>query len=110
MSKEVRLSVYLPIYHLSIHLSIHPSLKLCGYVNIHKSIRRANYLPFGCLGFLYNHFSISYLCVCVFLGWGARRAPCRTLVPGTGIEPMPHAVEVQSLNHWTTGEVPHLCF
>ena len=28
------------------------------------------------------------------------------LVPWPGIEPMPPAVEVQSLNHWTSKEVP----
>ena len=27
-------------------------------------------------------------------------------LPLPGIEPMPPAVEAQSLNHWTTGEVP----
>ena len=32
------------------------------------------------------------------------------LVPQPGIEPVPPAVEVQSLNHWTTREVPHYCF
>ena len=28
------------------------------------------------------------------------------LVPQTGIEPMPLALGLQSLNHWTTREVP----
>ena len=31
---------------------------------------------------------------------------CRTLVPQSGIEPTPPAVEVQSLNHWLAREVP----
>ena len=31
---------------------------------------------------------------------------CGTLVPLPGIEPVPPAVEAQSLNHWTTREVP----
>ena len=30
------------------------------------------------------------------------------LVPRKGIELMPPAVETWSLNHWTTGEVPHI--
>ena len=30
------------------------------------------------------------------------------LVPQTGIEPKPPALEAQSLNHWTTREVPLL--
>ena len=33
---------------------------------------------------------------------------CRLLVPRPGIKPMPSAVEVRSLNHWTTREVPHV--
>ena len=31
---------------------------------------------------------------------------CRILVPRPGIEPLPPAKEVQSLNHWTAREVP----
>ena len=31
---------------------------------------------------------------------------CRILVPQARIEPLPPVVEAQSLNHWTTGEVP----
>ena len=31
---------------------------------------------------------------------------CGILVPQPGIEPIPSAVEVQSLNHWMRGEVP----
>ena len=31
------------------------------------------------------------------------------LIPQPGIEPASPALEVQSLNHWTTREVPHMC-
>ena len=31
---------------------------------------------------------------------------CRILVPQPGIKPVPPAVEVQCINHWTTREVP----
>ena len=34
----------------------------------------------------------------------------RTLVPKPGIEPMPSAVKVLSLNHWTSREVTRLIF
>ena len=34
-------------------------------------------------------------------------AACGILVPQPGIEPVPPALEVQSLNHWTAREVPH---
>ena len=37
--------------------------------------------------------------------FGQRPAACGILVPRPGIEPMPHALEDQSLNHWTTREV-----
>ena len=33
-------------------------------------------------------------------------AACEILVPQPGIEPTPPALEAQSLNHWTTREVP----
>ena len=32
---------------------------------------------------------------------------CGILVPQPGIEPMPPALEAQSLNHWSAREVPH---
>ena len=35
-------------------------------------------------------------------------AACGILVPGPGIKPAPPAVEMQSLNHWTTREVPSM--
>ena len=33
---------------------------------------------------------------------------CGILVPQPGIEPVPPALEAQSLNHWTTREVPRV--
>ena len=35
---------------------------------------------------------------------------CRISVPQPGIKPVPPAMEAQSLNHWTAGEVPHKIF
>ena len=35
---------------------------------------------------------------------------CGILIPRPGIKPMTPAAEVQSLNHWTTGEVPTSSF
>ena len=37
-----------------------------------------------------------------------RSTACGILVPQPGIEPTPPAVEVQSVNHWTTREVPFI--
>ena len=48
--------------------------------------------------------SSTHLRIMFFFFW-PRRVACRILVPGPGIEPMPPALGVQSLNHWTTGEV-----
>ena len=35
---------------------------------------------------------------------------CRILVLRPGTEPVPHAVEVCSLNHWTVKEASHEAF
>ena len=46
---------------------------------------------------------------CFILFWGVFLAiphSCGILVPQPGIEPVPPAVEVHSLNHWTAREVP----
>ena len=46
-----------------------------------------------------------------FILFWPHREVCRILVPQSGIEPSPPAVKVQSLNHWTTREVPQVsCF
>ena len=42
----------------------------------------------------------------LFIYFWLRGAACRILVPQSGIEPMPPAVETRSLNHWTTREIP----
>ena len=42
-----------------------------------------------------------------FSFWPCHTA-CRILVPQSGIEPVPPAVETQSLNHWTTREFSSL--
>ena len=47
---------------------------------------------------------ICYLCVCVCVIFF-----CQILVPWSGIEPAPPAVEAWSLNHWTAREVPVIC-
>ena len=55
-------------------------------------------------------------CVFIFLFYVFGCSPtrdltaCRILVPQPGIEPVPPAVEVQSPNHWTTGEVLDVYF
>ena len=40
--------------------------------------------------------------------WGAYCVVCRILAPQPGIKPMPSAVEVWGLNHWTTRELPQI--
>lgn len=41
-----------------------------------------------------------------FLIFWLHRAAYGILAPRSGIEPVPPALEAQSLNHWTTTEVP----
>ena len=45
----------------------------------------------------------------IYLFLWPHHAACGTLVPWPGIEPTLPAVEVQSLNHWTTRDVPIWC-
>ena len=45
-----------------------------------------------------------------FLTLSPHPAACEILVPGSGIEPAPSALETQSLKHRATGEVPGLYF
>ena len=44
-----------------------------------------------------------------FLFW-PRHAACGIFVPRPGIKPVPPALEVRSLNHWTSREVPRTLF
>ena len=55
--------------------------------------------------------SPSSLLICgffLFYRFWPRCAACGILVPRTGIEPVPPAVEAWSLNHWTAREVQNL--
>ena len=54
-------------------------------------------------------YLINFKCLCIYLFWLPRVA-CGILVPRPGIEPVPPAMEVQSLNHWTAREVPLINF
>ena len=65
---------------------------LVGYCSILRS---------GPLAVLDGYF-FSFLFFFFFL---PQAVALRILAPQPGIEPMPPAVEVQSLNHWTTREV-----
>ena len=46
--------------------------------------------------------------VYLFVYWLCCTA-CGVLVPWPGIEPVPHAVEAWSPDHWATSELPRLC-
>ena len=58
----------------------------------------------SCLLVQFHHPLLFFL----FLGgWrGLHLKACGMLVPWLGIKPAPPALEAQSLNHWTTREVP----
>ena len=51
--------------------------------------------------------SVFYLLIFYFFG---HAAACRILVPRPGMDAVPPVVEAQSLNHWTTREVPFQFF
>ena len=58
---------------------------------------------------------IKWICLQLFIHlfiyfYWPRHAACGILVPQSGIEPTPPAVNVQSLSHWTTREVPESAF
>ena len=57
---------------------------------------------------LYLHLGLVFWVLFWFglVFWFFGHLACRILVPRPGVEPAPAAVEVQSLNHWTTREVP----
>ena len=61
---------------------------------------------------LHMVFSLVSLCSPFFFffkintSWPCTSLACRILVPQPGIEPTPPAVEVHSLHHWTTRDVP----
>ena len=46
-------------------------------------------------------------CIYFLFFWLHHRA-CRIIVPWSGIEPRPPVLGAQSLNHWTTREVPYI--
>ena len=47
--------------------------------------------------------------IMIFFFFLAALCGMRIIVPQPGVEPVPPALGVISLNHWTTREVPHLC-
>ena len=57
-----------------------------------------------------NHLYCSKPNLCEVLFIWQHCESCWILVPWPGIEPVPPAVEAQSLNHWTTREIPRSIF
>ena len=51
------------------------------------------------------YLRLSELLIFILFYFWPHHMACRILVPQPGIEPLPPAVEVWSLNHWTTREV-----
>ena len=46
------------------------------------------------------------VCIYIYIFFFFGRAAYGILIPRPGMEPVPPAIEAQSLNHWTTREVP----
>ena len=58
-----------------------------------------------------NRSCILFICLFVYLFiFRLHCVACGILAPRPGIEPMPPALGAQSLNHWTTREVPAFFF
>ena len=53
----------------------------------------------------WGHLCFLFLFVCLFLAMPRGMRDLSSQTRGPGIEPMAPAVEVRSLNHWTTGEI-----
>ena len=58
-------------------------------------------------GILFYSILFYYFILFYFIFW-LHCTACRILVPWPGIKPVPYALEVQSLNHWTAREVPRI--
>ena len=56
----------------------------------------------------FSLYSICYNIASVFMFWFFGWEACGILAPWPGIKPAPPALEVQSLNHQTTREVPKI--
>ena len=83
------------IFYIKIHTHTHTSMYI--YIPLVRSLEKI--LTKTQLG---SGFFLLFLFCFVLL----HCAVCGILVPRPGIKPMPPAVEAQSLNHWTSREVP----
>ena len=59
-------------------------------------------------GGLFNSLDVSFVSFCLFICFECAAGHAEILVSTSGMEPVSPAVEAQSLNHWTSGEV-HVC-
>ena len=87
-------------YPLSLFAFV-PTLAVCSQVQLLQPRLCFAGLLLVCFFFLsiqYDHLFFFFFCPC--------RMACWILVPRLVIEPVPHAVETRSPNHWTTREFP----
>ena len=107
------------MYHIFIHLSVNGHLgcfHVLAIVNsaamnigVHVSFQImvfSRYMPRSGIAGSYGSSFFFHFFLFFFLFFWLHSTACGILVPWPGIEPLPPAVEAQSLNHWTTGEVP----
>ena len=55
---------------------------------------------------MHSQLILQFLIIFLFFFFWPCHVTCGIVVPRSGIEPMPLALEVLSLNHWTAREVP----
>ena len=61
-------------------------------------------------GGLFNSLDASFVSFCLFVCFECAAGHAEILVSTSGMEPVSPAVEAQSLNHWTYGEVHRWTF
>ena len=85
------------------------SIHLRFYISLYINFTSEEKSKYQTEVFRWNLVRACHLLSFFFCLWPCHMA-CRVLVSPTGIEAVPPAVEAQSLNHWTTREVPAIYF
>ena len=84
--------IYIYMYmYMCIYMCVCVYVYMCVYTHTHTHTHTHIYI-------------YVYICCCYCVFW-PHSAACGILVPQTGFKPVPPALAVQSINHWTTREV-----
>ena len=100
------------VYRVSVYISIVPNrLSLINWIGCYwfwiiiEKLQSIQSIIFRLVGkFFKNILYKTVILFLIFIYWLCQEA-CGILVPQLGTEPIPPAVDMQNLNHWTTREV-----